>query len=426
MSDIWYFLYNIIILPLFRVTVKIISLFNPKVKKGLIDRKRLFENLIIDLADLDRSKKLYWFHSSSMGEFEQAKPIIESLKSTSNVNVLVTFFSPSGYENSKRYPYADVISYLPFDNPNDIKRFIKLVKPSIVILMRYDIWPNLVWQLKKRNIILFIVDATMQDKSKRKWFFSKRFHNALYKYVDRILTVSENDKSNFLEFNISPDKIKSVGDTRYDRVYGKSREAKEKKLFRDGIFEGKKIFVMGSSWPSDENVVFPAFKKLARFDENVILIVAPHEPTLIHIENIESEFRGVFKTIRFSYMNNYSGERVIIIDSIGILLSLYYHADAAYVGGSFRQGIHNVLEPAVYGIPVVFGPKYTNSQEAVKLSEIGGAVSINNSRKAYRQLRMLFRDENYRNKMGEICQKFVNGNLGATEKIINEINRIVI
>jgi len=424
MKIIWYLLYNILYYPVLHILILISPFLNEKIRTSIKDRKNLFSNLERDLSKIDCNKKNIWFHSSSMGEFEQAKPIIEKIKSEKDVNVIVTFFSPSGYRNSLKYPYADVIAYMPFDIPKHAKKFLEMINPVLAVFMRYDIWPNIIWQLEKKKIPFFIVDATMRKNNKRSLPIIKDFHKQIYSCAERILAVSQDDVENFLVFGVKPEKIKAVGDTRFDRVYQKSLQAKEKKLFREGIFDGKKIFVMGSSWESDEEVIFPALSKLLKYDKDVVAIIVPHEPTLIHLEKIENYFYSKHKTIRFSFMNNYKDERIIIVDSIGILLTLYYYADVAYVGGSFKQ-IHNVLEPAVYGIPVVYGPKHENSQEAIKLREIGGGLVIHNKKSAYKTLRKLFSDESYRKKIGQICGDFVKRNIGATESIVKEIYSIL-
>lgn len=422
---IYYILYNYIAFPLLYLFASILYPLNAKIRKGMKERKKLFENLIINLADIDRSKQLIWFHSSSMGEFEQAKPIIEKLKSETRVKVIVSFFSPSGYDNSLRYPYADVITYIPLDTPLRIKRFLGLVRPDLAIFMRYDIWPNVIWELYRREIPSLIVDATMRENSRRKMPLAKGFHKNLYKKITKILCVSEEDKNNFMSFDLKEEQLEVVGDTRFDRVYQKSLRAKEKRLFKENFFDGKKVFVFGSSWESDEEVIFPAVEKVLKNDPDLIMIVAPHEPTVYHLEKIEHTFANSYPTIRFSFMNNYSDERIIIIDSIGILLTLYYYADIAYVGGSFKQGIHNVLEPAVYGIPILFGPKIENSQEAMKLLSIGGAIKIENKKQAYRAIRKLTGDEEQRTSMGQIAGEYVKSNIGATEKIVRTIKEMI-
>lgn len=421
----WYVLYNYIVLPVLYIILYLLGFFNEKIKRGIKGRKTLFFDLATNIKKIDKEKKTIWFHSSSMGEFEQAKPIIEKLRKEKNVNIIVTFFSPSGYENSLKYPYADVISYLPFDTPRLAEKFVKIIKADAVVFMRYDIWPNIILQIQKYKIPSFIVDATMRSDSKRKLPFIRNFHKKLYSGFSKILTVSDADVNNFLSFGIDVGKVTAVGDTRFDRVYQKSIHAKEKKLLPDNFFEGKKVFVFGSSWESDEEVVFPALMKLLKYDPDTIVIVVPHEPTILHLEKIEHTFINKYSTIRFSYLNNYNNERVIIVDSIGILLTLYYYADVAYVGGSFKQGIHNVLEPAVYGIPVLFGPKFHNSQEAEILIKLGGAFVISNKRETYIKLRGLFSNNQSRINTGNICYGYVNNNIGATDKISEEICRFI-
>jgi 3-deoxy-D-manno-octulosonic-acid transferase len=395
------------------------------VREGLDGRKTLFNTLEEKIGGLEGSKKLVWIHSSSLGEFEQAKPIIEKIKNDFNANVLVTFFSPSGYKNSIKYPYADIVSYLPFDSNRNVKKFTDIVSPGLVIFMRYDIWPNLLKHLSGKGIPMFLVDATMRKSSDRKLPVVKQFHTTLFNYFTKILTVSEKDLINFRDFQIDDSMLRAVGDTRFDRVYKKSLQAKERKLFADNFFKSKKVFVFGSSWESDEEVVIPAFLKLLKYNPGVIMIIAPHEPSELKLEKLEHLFAGNAKTIRFSFLNNYKDENIIIVDSIGILLTLYFYADITYVGGSFKQGIHNVLEPAVYGPPVLFGPKIENSQEAIYLSKDNGGILVRNKRQAYKNLRYLLQNEKVRIETGNKAKSYVMENIGATDKIISEISRYI-
>jgi 3-deoxy-D-manno-octulosonic-acid transferase len=425
MKSLSYLFYNILFLPFLYITLRILALFNKKTRRGIKGRLRVFEELIVNSAFLSKSKKMIWFHSSSLGEFEQAKPIIEELKKDNNINILVTFFSPSGYENSRKYPFADIVSYIPFDTSSNAEKFINIVRPDLVVIMRYDIWPNHIWQIKKKKIQSFLVDATMKEDSPRKLPLIKKFHEQLFTNLTRILTVSEEDAKGFRDFGCTKEQVTSVGDTRFDRVYQKSINARDLKLLREDIIKNKKILVAGSTWDADQEVILPAFITLAKYDSKVMLIIAPHEPTILNIENIEHEFAGKLKTIRFSHLVNYAEERVIIVDSIGILLTLYTYGDAAFIGGSFKQNIHNVLEAAVYGIPVLFGPKIENSQESKKLLELGGAMLIKNKREAYRRMRTLFSSSELRKSMGDISYNYVNSNLGATEKIIKEIYTVL-
>jgi 3-deoxy-D-manno-octulosonic-acid transferase len=423
MNKLWFYFYNIIALPILKIIFYILSIFNRKIREGIKGRRKLFENLIINQADLDRNKKTIWFHSSSMGEFEQAKPIIEKIKQNIDVNIVITFFSPSGYNNSLKYPHADIISYLPYDSVRNAKRFISLVRPSAVLFMRYDFWPNFIWALSMYKIPSFIVDATMKKKSKRKWFIAKQFHSALFNNFIKILTISEKDRLNFKDFGIPDEKLAVVGDTRFDRVHQKSIEAKKKSLFREEIVRHKKILVLGSTWEADDEIILPAIRKMFNYTNDVLVIIAPHEPTTKRLEELEYALRDI-SNIRFSFKNDYKDEKIILVDSIGILLTLYYYADVAYVGGSFKVGVHNVLEPAVYGIPVIFGPRNKNSQEALKMITLGCGIEIKTKNEAYRNFRRLLSDEEKRKEIGEISHKYVQNNIGATEKILYEFGRI--
>src|SRR3989339_228266 len=425
MVKTWFLFYNVFILPPLYISLLIGSLFNSKIRTGLRGRKRIFENLIIDAASLNKPKKLIWFHSSSLGEFEQAKPIIEELKKSYDVNILVTFFSPSGYINSKKYPYADLVSYIPFDTVSNAEKFISLVKPDLAVIMRYDIWPNHIREMKRAGIRMLLVDATMKERSSRKIPLIKSFHEVLFKKITKILTVSETDANGFKGFGCTDEQLKVVGDTRFDRVYQKSLKAKQTHLIKDEVLKGKKVFVAGSTWNADEEIILPVFLKLHKFLGNIMLIIAPHEPTLLNIENIENEVGRYVETIRFSHLNNYKNEKVIIIDSIGILSTLYFYADVAFVGGGFKHNVHNVLEAAVYGIPVLFGPKTENSQEPKELQKRGSGILVRNKREAYKELRTLFNNDDLRKSKKEISLRYIEENLGATEKIIKEIFKLL-
>lgn len=421
MKKFWQIIYNVFVVPLLYLSLMFISLFKKKIRTGISGRRRIFEELILSRLSLDLSKKIIWFHSSSLGEFEQAKPIIEKLKKNTNVNIVVSFFSPSGYENSKKYPFADVITYLPFDSRWRAKRFIEIISPNMAVFMRYDIWPNHIWTLKKKRIPSLLVDATMKKNSPRKLPLIRSFHKYLYEDFSKILTVSEEDSEGFKSFKCKNVQIKVVGDTRFDRVYSRSLASKSSKIISEKILKNKKVLVAGSTWQQDEDVIIPAFIKLLKFDENALMIIAPHEPTLLHLEKLEHEFIATATSIRLSHIINYTNQKVIIVDSIGILSIIYNYASAAFIGGSFKSNVHNVLEAAVYGVPVLFGPKIDNSQEAQKLVDAGGGIIVKDKKDFYRKLRKLFSDEKFLKDCGKKSYNFVHKNIGATDRIINEL-----
>jgi len=407
MKKFWQIIYNIFFVPLLYLSLIFISLFKKKIRTGISGRKRIFEDLILSRLTLDLSKKIIWFHSSSLGEFEQAKPIIEKLKKETDVKIVVSFFSP--------------FTYLPFDSRWRAKRFIEIISPDLAVFMRYDIWPNHIWALKKKKIPCLLVDATMKKNSPRKLLVIRSFHKYLYEDFTKVLTVSDEDSNGFKSFKCKNVQIKVVGDTRFDRVYSRSLASKGSRIINQEVFKDRKVLVAGSTWQQDEDVIIPVFLKLLKHDKNALMIIAPHEPTLLHMEKLEHEFAGEVSSIRLSHINNYNNQRIIIVDSIGVLSILYNYADVAFIGGSFKINVHNVLEAAVYGVPVLFGPKIDNSQEAKKLIEVGGGMMIKDKKEFYRLIRKLFSDDKLLKECGRKSYEFVHKNVGTTDRIINEI-----
>ena len=322
MKKPWFILYNTVFIPSFWTLLQIASLFNAKIRRGVRGRIGLFEKIERDLPKLT-SKRRVWFHSSSMGEFEQAKPIIAALrKKYRDINIIVTFFSPSGYDHSKNYKFADVITYIPFDTKTNARHFLDLIQPTAVVFVRYDVWPNHLWELNARGISSFIANATMRTTSARFYPLLKNFHRLLFNNFVSILTVSAKDADSFTLFGLTHPSIEAIGDTRYDQVWQRSSDAKKRHLIPTAILKGKKVLLAGSTWPEDEEIVIPSIKKILQYDSNVLMILVPHEPTEDALEDIEYAFGSKPRTIRFSNLNDYSNEHIIIVDSIGILMAL--------------------------------------------------------------------------------------------------------
>jgi 3-deoxy-D-manno-octulosonic-acid transferase len=425
MQRFWFLVYNNVIIPAFWLILHVGLLFNKKIRRGIRGRRNLFKQLQQDVTKLKASRRI-WFHSSSMGEFEQAKPIIAALKQKyEDLDIIVSFFSPSGYEHSKNYKQATLITYIPFDSASNAKKFLDLIQPSAAIMVRYDVWPNHVWELKARNIPTFIANATLRRNSSRLSIFLRNFNRSLYENLTSILTVSETDEESFRRLRISPSKLHVIGETRYDQVWQRSIEARTRHLIPPPILTGKKVFVIGSSWSEDEEVILPAIRKIVQQNSNFLVILVPHEPTLETLERLEARLNGSFRSIRFSDLNDYSNQNVILVDSIGILVPLYQYAHVAYVGGSFKQGIHNVLEPAVYGVPILYGPKHENSQEAVELVRRGGSFVVSNQEDCYTHLSRLLNDETMRKKAGDVSLQLVKENIGATERFMEYLEKTI-
>lgn len=436
MQNVWFFLYNVIIVPILWVLFHVAALVNRKVRLGLEGRRMLFEELENQVKSLAGTHRL-WFHSSSLGEFEQAKPIISSLRRRyPHVDIIVSFFSPSGYEHSRNYKLANVITYLPFDSLPNAHRFVDLVKPSAAIFVRYDVWPNHLWELRRRELPSFIANATMREKSSRRFPLLKSFHRHVYNSLNSIFAVSESDARRYRRFHLTRPRLEVIGDTRYDQVWMRSQEARVKHLIPESIVRGKKILVVGSSWEGDERILLPVFSRLLSEEPDLLLVIVPHEPNEENLEQIENELdrlcaRGRELYIRFSDLNDYRSERVIIVDSVGILLSLYAYASVAYVGGGFlgkpgNGGVHNVLEPAVYGIPVLYGPNHENSQEAVALVRLGGGFVVMDEKDLHERLRLLFDNDTVRREAGKRSYDLVATNLGATERFISHLAPLLV
>jgi 3-deoxy-D-manno-octulosonic-acid transferase len=426
MTMFWSIFYNALIVPLEWIAFHLVAVFDRKAKRGIAGRQHLFEQLEQDIAKLSPTSKRIWFHSSSLGEFEQAKPIIAELKRThAEIDIIVTFFSPSGYEHSQTYKHASVISYIPFDSQQNAERFVQIVKPTVAVIVRYDIWPNHIWALRRHNVPIFIASATLRPTTARKFPLLRQFHHALYNTLDYILTVSDDDKTVFASFHLHHPTLEVIGDTRYDQVEQRSRESKNRRVLPDAVTRGKKILVVGSSWLEDEEHLLPACCKLFEHDSAIVVILVPHEPTLEHLERLEQQLNGNASHLRFSELSGYRDEKIIIVDSVGILMALYQYAHVAYVGGSFTGGIHNVLEPAAYGIPVVFGPKHQNSQEAIQLVTESAAFVGRNSETLFQQFRMLFEDDRKRKRAGEFALGIVQRNGGATARFLSYLEKVL-
>ena len=426
MQRFWYNIYNGIAIPIFWIVFRSLSLFNPKIRRGIRGRTGLFERLEENVGKLKRKRRI-WFHSSSLGEFEQAKPIIAALrKKFSNLDIIVTFFSPSGYEHSKNYKLADLIAYIPFDSASNARRFLDLVRPDVAVIVRYDAWPNHVWELRKRNVPIFIANATLRANSARLWWPFKSFHKTVYQSLTSILTVSNEDAASFNRFNLKATEIRVVGETRYDQVRQRSDEARRKHPIPPSLLKRKSVLVVGSSWEEDEEVVLPAFRKMNRHDSGALMILVPHEPTVETIERLEVQIAYLgLRAIRFSDLNDFSNEQVIIVDSVGVLMALYQYADVAFVGGSFKQGVHNVLEPAVYGIPVMYGPEHEKSREAVQLAARGGGIVVHDQAECHARLHEMFANPQLRIKTGAVAFEMVKENVGATKRFLGYLNPIL-
>lgn len=422
----WRLFYNIIIVPIGWIGFRVVAVFNAKVRRGIRARSNLFRDLQESLHRIGPGSKRVWFHSSSLGEFEQGKPIIAELKKLHpEINIVVSFFSPSGFEHSRKYKLADVITYIPFDSYRNAQKFVALINPSVAVMLRYDVWPNHLWALQARGIPTFIASATLQAKTARNFPVVQQFHAAMYDCIDYILTVSEDDRRIFASFNLKHPALEVIGDTRYDQVLLRSQEPKARQLLPEQVLRDRKILVIGSSWTEDEQQLLPACLSLIVTHPELLVIIVPHEPTVEHLERLENELNGWATHIRFSEVNDYRNEKFIIVDSVGLLMALYRYASIVYVGGSFGSGVHNVLEPAVYGAPIIFGPKFENSQEAARLVQAGAAFAVRDTEEITIRLRGFLEDEELRHLAGGKARSLVKSNAGATARFLSYLEKVL-
>ncbi|MBU8891965.1 MAG: 3-deoxy-D-manno-octulosonic acid transferase [Bacteroidales bacterium] len=397
------------------VLIAIASVFNEKARFWIKGRKGIFRKL---KQEINSESKIAWFHCASLGEFEQGRPVIESFKEKYvKYKILLTFYSPSGYEIRKRYENADYIFYLPLDTPKNAKRFLNIVNPSIVFFVKYEFWFYFIKEIGKREIPLYLISGIFRKEQR---FFKKygRKSEELLRNFKHFFV--QNDESKRLLAGINLNNVSVTGDTRFDRVYSIAENSKKLPLIEK--FKDKSlVLVAGSTWKPDEEILLRYFNES---NNKLKLIIAPHE---IHHENIVRITKLILpnlKTLKYSDANseNISTAQVLIIDSIGMLSSLYNYGDIAYIGGGFGKGIHNTLEAATFGVPLLFGPNYKKFQEAVDLINLGGACSVSGHEALKDKIEHL--TDNLENAVfiGKTAADYVNNNRGATLKILNFID----
>jgi 3-deoxy-D-manno-octulosonic-acid transferase len=410
MKKLWFITYNILFLPFFWLVTRVISLFNAKVRASFRERKGLFAKLEQKLKSFDPDKKIIIIHCSSLGEFEQAKPIIEQLDRTNRYNFVLSFFSPSGYNHSKLDTVLSskmIKTYIPFDSYDREEKFIDIIKPDAVIFIKYDIWFNFLYCLEKKNVLRILANAAYDRKFfKWRFFITRSYFKTVYNFFSVIASSNRYNLNQFKRILSPSVRIEMFGDTKFERVKKAMENAKTKSLIESSILLNKYVLVVGSSWTEDENVLFPVIDRLEspahKNGISLLIILAPHEPNENHLEDIERNISFNFpnlKSIRYSNLNNYKNENFILVDCIGLLITLYKYADIAYVGGAWHLGLHNVLEPAGYGIPVLFGNGRI-SEDAGILVKKGGGISVQDERSLYSNLMMLLKEKDVRNEMG--------------------------
>jgi 3-deoxy-D-manno-octulosonic-acid transferase len=405
-------LYNILIGVSWAI-IRFVALFNPKTRLFAEGRKNWKHSL---LEKVEPGTRYIWFHSASLGEFEQGRPVIEEIrKRYPQFKIALTFFSPSGYEIRKNYGGAEIIMYLPMDTRANAWAFLEILRPEMTFFIKYEYWYNYISESKKRGIPLYVFSAIFRESQPffRKGIVGKWFRKMLLNFHFIFVQDSASEK---LLHSIGVEKVMVSGDTRFDRVAAIAQSARELPLiekFRDN----KLLIIAGSTWKPDEDLI----AEFLITQPEVKCIFAPHEVSEININRLETMFKNRVVRLSNAVERDINNFQVLIIDSIGLLSSLYRYGTLAYIGGGFGAGIHNILEAATFGLPVVFGPNYQKFKEAVDLINMKGAYNINDAESMKQVFTMLLNKPNSLEYSSQMCNTYVAENVGATIRILNRI-----
>ena len=411
MNRIYIFLYDLAI-QIYYLGIQISSPFNSKAKQWLVGRKGLLNDI---KNTINVNDKIIWIHCSSVGEFEQGRPVIERLKTEyENLKILVTFFSPSGYAQRNKITDANYIFYLPLDTKKNAKEFIRITNPQLVIFVKYEFWFHFLNETSKKNIPALLISGIFRKNQLFfKWYGFPFL--SLLKSFSKIFVQDNNSLILLEKYNLSNTVISS--DTRFDRVLKVKNNAK---TFIDieKFCGDNKIIIAGSTWPEDEKILLQTIQYLKNSD--LKWIIAPHEISEKHISALLNSLGE--KAIRYSQLSNSkSNKQFLVIDNIGMLSSIYRYATIAFIGGGFGKGIHNILESTVFGVPVLFGPNYEKFREAKDLIDQQICFSINNSDQLSIYINRLLNDNKLYNNCSTGCSAYVENNSGATEQIMKYI-----
>jgi 3-deoxy-D-manno-octulosonic-acid transferase len=409
------FLYNLFVY-FSEFILKIIALFSPKIKLFVNGRKDVFKILASAINPKD---KTLWFHAASLGEYEQGLPVMEKIKlQFPNHKIILTFFSPSGYEVRKNNTISDITVYLPLDTKSNAKQFLRLVCPELVFFIKYEFWPNYLNELNNLGIKTYLISGIFRENQAFFSWYGGFYRNALTTF-DYFFVQNESSKK--LLQGIGFNNVKVSGDTRFDRVIS-ILERDNSLDFIEQFKDNTTTIVIGSSWPKDEAIVVNFINQT---NENVKFIIAPHNIKSEQIQELKNSITK--KTVLFSDIGTncdlpFNDYDIFIIDTIGILTKIYSYADIAYVGGGFgNPGVHNILEPATFGIPIVVGPNYSHFAEATALVNMEGCISITTQNDLNDTFNNLITNEDIRHEKGHICETFVQMNIGATDVVLRHI-----
>lgn len=406
------FLYDLSLLT-YQAIINLLSPFKQKAKQWSEGRRDIFARL--EAAFKGNDKEVAWFHCASLGEFEQGRPIIELFRERyPDYIILITFFSPSGYEVRKNYDGADHIFYLPIDTKRNAKRFIEIVRPKVAVFVKYEFWKNYLTELKNKGVKSYVISAIFRPNQ----LFFRSYGKSYAKVLDNFDHIFvQNSKSKELLQRVGIEKVTVCGDTRFDRVYSIAKQSQPLEVF-EKFAASRQVFITGSSWESDDKITLKLIEKFG----DIKFIIAPHELPEAKISTLYNDILALGKkVVRYSKISDIdaaASSDVIIIDVIGILSKVYRNCSYGYIGGGFGVGIHNTLEAATFGLPIIFGPNYKRFAEALSLVEIGVATPINNENEAIEWLKQLLENRDKKETINRRALEYVESNIGACKKII--------
>lgn len=424
MVKFWNAVYNILLVPAIWIFFAVYGIFNSKVRNGFKGRRDLFNKLNESLSAFAKKKKMVLIHCSSLGEYQQAIPLVSEL--SPDYSIVLSFFSPSGFNNAKSLPKNCIKTYLPFDSKFKVSKFLNILQPEFIIFMRYDLWFNLMYEAKSNGIPMYIANARY-DKKDFTWTLPviSSFKKELYSMLTGLFTIDKKDQIEYSKvLSEKSTEVYLVGDSKFERVKQSVGHREVIPGFENIVTPNKKVLVIGSSWKEDENILMPVIDRLFRYEPDLFVILVPHEPKEkkidIIMKNLSAEFSNIHP-IRYSLIGNYKNENLLIVDRIGMLMKLYSIAYVSYVGGGLKSGLHNILEPAIYNMPIIFGNKVKNSDEDEILIRAGCGFVVEGKRSLYRLLRKILSDKTYRDEVGEKCKSVFDGSEGIAKRIVNKI-----
>lgn len=404
----WFYNLGIVI---YTILIRLVSPFYPKARQWSEGRRGMIERMSVDMAD---AENVVWIHVSSLGDFEQGRPLVDYVKANyPDYKILLTFFSPAGYEVRKNYPNADYVYYIPADTRREVCRFLDVVRPKVVVFVKYEFWLNMLIELRNRNIRTFIVSSIFRKNSIFFNPFGGIWRKALHSF-ETLFVQDEASKRLLAEIGVT--NVVVAGDTRFDRVIAIAESAERVDVVEQ-FKGGSRLFVAGSTWGRDEEILLP----LINGNPDIKFVVAPHEMDEGRIERLLREVKG--GAVRYTQLeqSNFADKQVLILDTIGLLSRVYGSADWAYVGGGFGAGIHNTLEAVVYGLPVAFGPKYRKFKEACDLISLGVGKSVADSAELKMWFDTLRDDSDKLAKIADLAKEYTLKQRGVTERLVKMI-----